>query len=202
VNVVIRPEQALTGDLDRAALIQAIPEGYVVKGLFFGRHVQTLGADFDALCSELEEAPRFGRYMPFIDYSRRDYVRIMIAAARKAFPAQALREGIRRLGRQDFAVFAESTWGKVSLAVATYIKSFLLAVPPIYMKIAPGKWVVSAEELDTATVRMKFSPIYGAWEYQLGQIEGAVIAMKSRPTIGVQEVSPGTFQFDVGFESG
>jgi uncharacterized protein (TIGR02265 family) len=196
-TVTLSTTQALSGDLDAEAVARAIPKTNVVKGMFFTRHVAQLGADFANVVPRLEAPPRFGRYVPFSDYLQSDYMRVSSAVAVKVYPRLGLREAMRRLGRDDFTVFGESTVGKVILAVVGDARAALLKTPGIYIKMAPGDWTVVGEEIDEHTVRIEFFPAYGSWEYQLGQLEGVVLKYNVSPTTTVTELPGPRVRFDV-----
>jgi len=191
--------QKLSGDLDAEAIARRIPRANVVKGMFFSRHVTELGAGFANVATRLDAPPRLGRYVPFSDYPQSDYMRVSTAVALKIYPRLGLREAMRRLGRDDFSVFGESTVGKVILAVVGDAKTALLKTPGIYMKMAPGDWTVTGQELDDGAVCIEFFPAYGAWEYQLEQLEGVVMkyGASSTTTVIESQESRGT---PLGFE--
>ncbi|HVU05590.1 MAG TPA: DUF2378 family protein [Polyangiaceae bacterium] len=188
---------SLVGTLDPEAVAAQLPKSYVVKGMFFARLLAQLGPGFSAIEPKLEQPPRLGRYVPFSDYPQSDYVRVSTATAQKVFPGVPLREALRRLGREDFSVFAGSTVGKVILAVVGDARTALLRTPTIYMKMAPGDWVVTGEEVNDRVVRLQFSPVYGTWEYQVGQLEGLVMNYGGEPKITIRELPSRTLQFDV-----
>lgn len=196
VPVTLSATQALSGDLDAEAVARAIPNTYVVKGMFFARHVTQLGPEFEKVMTRLDAPPRFGRYVPFSDYLQSDYMRVSTAVAVKVYPRLGLREAMRRLGRDDFSVFGESTIGKVIMAVVGDARAALLKTPGIYMKMAPGS-TVTGEEYDEHTIRIEFSPAYGAWEYQLGQLEGVVMKYGTTPTTTISELPGQVIRFDV-----
>ena len=189
----------LAGSLDPEALARAIPKSYLVKGMFFGRLLAQLGPGFASVEPKLDVQPRLGRYVPFSDYPQSDYVRVSTATAQKLFPGVPLREAMRLLGREDFSVFASSTLGKVILAAVGDARSALLRTPYIYMKMAPGDWSVTGEELDARTIRIEFAPVYGTWEYQLGQLEGVVMNYGGEPMTTIHELPGKKIQFDVRY---
>jgi uncharacterized protein (TIGR02265 family) len=188
---------ALRGTYDVEAEVRAIPAAYGVKGMFFDRLVQVLGPDFESVSKELEKAPPNGRYVGFRDYPGGDFARLAAACGRKVHPRLGLREAVRRIALDDFRVFAESTIGKVTLAVASGARSILNKVPFIYRSLAPGDWDISAEDLDERTVRLDFRPFVGRWEYAVGQFEGAVLHYTERSVISVYELEAGHIRFDV-----
>jgi uncharacterized protein (TIGR02265 family) len=195
--VTISSSQALLGDVDAEYIARAIPKTNIVKGMFFTRHVSQLGADFANVIPSLEAPPRFGKYVPFSDYLQSDYMRVITAVARKSYARLGLREGLRRLGRDDFNVFGESTFGRVILAVVGDAKAAILKTPGIYMKMAPGDWTATGEEIDEHTVRIEFFPTYGSWEYQLGQLEGVVLKYGVEPTTTISELPGPRIRYDM-----
>jgi uncharacterized protein (TIGR02265 family) len=196
-RVSFTPAEPLSGSFDPEVIAKSVPPDYAVKGMFFARLAAQLGAGFAAVAERLESPPRFGRYVPFSDYPQADYVRVSAAAAQKLYPGIPLREGMRRLGRDDFGVFAASTFGKVILAAVGDARSALLKTPFIYQKMAPGPWTVTGEELDDSTIRLEFAPVHGTWEYQLGQLEGIVQNFGASPVTVVSELPGRKIQFDV-----
>jgi uncharacterized protein (TIGR02265 family) len=192
----LTPAQYLRGTLDGEATARNIPSSFLVKGMFFARVVSQLGDGYANVVPQLAAPPRLGRYVPFSDYPQADYVRLSVAAAAKLYPNVPLREGLRRLGRDDFGVLATSTIGKVTLAAVGDARSVLLKAAYIYESLSRG-WKVTGEALDASTVRITFAPVYGTWEYTLGQLEGVVLNFGGTPTTTVNELPGRTVQFDV-----
>jgi uncharacterized protein (TIGR02265 family) len=193
----VRSGVALHGSYDVEAEVRSVPEGYLVKGMFFDRLLVVLGSDFQALRSKLVKPPDRGKYVGFRDYPGADFVRLVAAAGRKAYPRVGLREAIRLLAHDDFKVFADSMVGKVTLAVVSDARSILRKVPFIYRSLAPGAWDISAEELDERTMRLEFRPFFGRWEYAAGQFESAILHFGPRSVIHVAELGDGHVRFDV-----
>jgi hypothetical protein len=187
----IHDSDALVGDYDLEASALAIPSdrGLVVKGMFFHRHVDILGPEWDAVLETLAEPPRGGRYLAFGNYHSGDYVRVSGRAARKRYPGVGAREALRRLAREDFDVFATSTLGRVIMTVVTDARGALHKSPFVYEKLAPGDWRVLVTDLDERTLRMEFTPFYGRWEYTLGQVEGVVLHYRPMSVVRVSELS-------------
>ncbi len=190
-------EDELSGDLDFDALARAIPPEFRVRGMFFARLAERLTAEWDALEPELTEPPRGGRYVAFKDYPSSDYSRLSGALSTRLFPRVGSREAMRRLAREDFRVFADSTLGKVVLTVVGDAGAALHKVPFAYSKMAPGPWEIVSETVDASTVRVEFRATYGTWEYQLGQLEGVVLPFGGSPITTVSEPGPRVVRFDV-----
>lgn len=197
VSETVHSGVALHGSYDVDAELRSVPEGYRVKGMFFERLLVVLGKDFEPLRERLLEPPDRGRYVSFRDYPGADFVRLVAAAGRKAHPRVGLREAIRRLALDDFQVFKSSMVGKVTLAVVSDARTILRKVPFVYRSLAPGKWDISAEDLDPHTVRLDFRPFFGRWEYAVGQFESAILHYGPRSTIHVFELGAGHVRFDV-----
>jgi len=194
---VIRSGQPLAGDFDIEQEARSIPGSNVVKGMFFNRMVELIGSGWDSVKPTLVDPPRGARYVTFRDYPQSDYMRVTGAAAKKRHFNVPLREGIRRLARDDFDVFSASTFGRVILAVVGDARAALHRVPYVYSKLAVGDYDIRVEDLDARTVRIEFAPLYGRWEYTVGQFEGIVLHFGYQPTTRVEELPELRLRFDV-----
>lgn len=163
----------LTGTLDLDAMLPRYPKTDSIKGMFFGRFSETLG-DLGRFADQLSSPPRFGRYVPFTDYPLRDYMFLVNRSVEKRYAALGLREGLRRLARDDLAIFGQSVLGRVMVEVAGSAHPALLATPKAFAAVAKGGLVLSARSLGPTRVEMTFAGVYGAWEYNVGQLEGIV----------------------------
>jgi uncharacterized protein (TIGR02265 family) len=196
-DTVFTPADLATGSFDAEAVVRSIPRTFQVKGMFFNRLTDLLGPRFASIVPMLQAPPRLGRYVPFADYPQADYLRLSIVAAERLYSSYSLCEGIRRLSRDDFRVFAESNLGKVLLSVIGDAHSALLRAPQIYEKVAPGPWRITGHELDAASVQIRFAPIIGPIEFQLGQLEGMVLSFGQSPRVRVRTEDDGSATFDV-----
>lgn len=197
LNTVITPDDPIAGSFDVEAAVRVFTKAHLVKGMFFNRLAAALGASFSDVVPTLEAPPRLGKYLPFSDYPQGDYLRLAVAAAQKTYATWSLREGIRRLSRDDFRVFAESTFGKVVLAVVGDVHSALLNVPSAYSKVTTADWRITGEPIDASSVRITFEPVLGPWEFQLGQLEGVVLAFGKTPSIRILELPKSAVRFEV-----
>jgi len=187
----------LAGDFDVEQEARLIPPSYVVKGMFFNRLVELVGTGWDTVKTTLVDPPRAARYVAFRDYPQSDYMRLSGAAARKRHFNVSMREGIRRLARDDFDVFSSSTFGRVILAVVGDARAALHRVPYVYSKLAMGDYDIRVDDLDPRTVRIEFAPLYGRWEYTVGQFEGIVHHFGYQPTTRVEELPELRLRFDI-----
>src|SRR4051794_10240301 len=101
----VGPNEKLTGPLEFEKLASTYPRDQKVKGMFFARHMTTLGSDFDAITDKLLSPPRAGRYVSFNDYPGVDHFRVSYAAALKKFPGVSPREAVRQSAREDTREF-------------------------------------------------------------------------------------------------
>ena len=197
LNSVYSPDDPISGTFDVDATARLFTRAHLVKGMFFNRLLAVLGPSFGDLVPSLEAPPRLGKYLPFSDYPQGDYLRVAVAVAERSYPAWSLREGIRRLSRADFKVFADSTLGKVLLAVAGDVHAALINVPSTYTKVTSANWTITGEAIDQGAVTITFAPLLGPWEFQLGQLEGVVLAFGKTPSVRVMELPKGAVRFDV-----
>ena len=175
-----------------------MPASYVVKGMFFKQLVERLGPiGWDEVAAALRWAPPGGKYVAFKDYPQRDHFLLACGVARKRYPAYGLREGLRRLARDDMRTFGESTFGGVVLSLVRDARGALLKVPMVYAKVAPGDWDITATDLDGGGVCIEFSEFYGDWAYTLGQLEGVVMHYHQSPEITVESNGTAAARFEV-----
>ncbi|MCB9596548.1 MAG: DUF2378 family protein [Sandaracinaceae bacterium] len=160
------------------------PKRFFVKGMFMQPIADALGGDFDAFRSWLLDPPR-GRYVPFRDYPQHDHTRLLATLAERRHPDLTHAEGMRRLARKDFHVFAQSTLGRVILAMVGDARSALHHLPTVYAKVAPGDQRLVVETLDDGRIRIDYRPNHGVYAYQLGQVEEIVRHFGAEPSTEV-----------------
>lgn len=112
-RIQVRPGVPLVVDLDPIARMAKWPETLRIKGMFFTHLVEILGSDATPLLAKLDDPPRNGRYLPFVDYPQLDHAKLFVAAARKKWPHATLHEAMRQLGRANYDAFLTSTVGQV-----------------------------------------------------------------------------------------
>jgi uncharacterized protein (TIGR02265 family) len=193
-RIQLRVEVPLRGELDELAAVEAVPEDFLLKGMFFKRLTEGLGPAFGALKPQLESPPR-GGYLNFKDYPQRDYTRLHFALAKKRYPKLSSREAVRRIAREDFDVFAQSVLGKVIVALVRDARTALHKVPEVYQRVAPGDWNVAVSDVDDATVGLEFHGLPGVWEYQVGQLEGIARAFGAPGHVQVEQRGPNNVLF-------
>jgi uncharacterized protein (TIGR02265 family) len=100
-----------TAPLDLAERVAALPPHATVKGMFF----QSISDQANAATGK---HPGRDRYVSYKDYPLREWMDLLLKAARLTFPRLPVREGIRRLGQGSYPAFAKSTVGRVLMAAA------------------------------------------------------------------------------------
>jgi uncharacterized protein (TIGR02265 family) len=195
--VIVGPDDVLDGELDDSVRNAVVPASYVVKGMFFSRLHERLRDCWDEMLPQLQAPPRFGRYVPFTDYPQGDYLTLSLAIADRLYADVSPREGLRRLARDDFDIFAASTFGRIVLGAVGDVHAALLTMASVYPKVASGDWEIRGTEVDDSTVRLEWLRAYGGWEYQLGQIEGLVRHWSTDYRVTVTAPASDHFRFDV-----
>ena len=196
LDIPITLSTRLSQPISLEAGLATIPVETTVKGMFFRRHVEGLGSDYETVSATLDVPVKDGKYVAFRDYPQRDYARMIAATARKRFPLLPGREALRQLAREDFKVFAESMIGKVIMTVAGDARGSLMHVPDAYRAIVPGA-NVHAVDLNPHTVRITFEPLMGFLEYTLGQLEGVVLAFDGSPLTTIHVIKDGGHAYEV-----
>jgi uncharacterized protein (TIGR02265 family) len=195
-NVPLDPGTALTSTVQVDELLARYPKHYSVKGMFCNRIVDMLGEDFATLRPLLVAPPRGERYLPFKDYPQADYTRLVVASAAKRFPALPLSEAVRRVARDDFATFADSTMGKITTALVGDPHVALLHMPEVFARVAPGP-ELKTQERDAHSVHVLLTGYFGLVEYMLGQFEGIVMSFSYAPRITIARVDEHGLAFDI-----
>jgi uncharacterized protein (TIGR02265 family) len=177
-----------TGPLDVAAALERCPPEATTRGMFLADIVEALqkkGLPVPATT-----------YHAFGTYPQRDFITVAAAAAKALYPELGEREGLRRLGRLAYPIFADTMIGKVMFGV---LGNDVGAV----MRVSPGAYeaVLShgrAELMDSGPrhARVRLSNVATFLDsYQVGVFEGTLLACKVPGTVKVRLESPVTGEF-------
>lgn len=134
--------------LDVDAYVGAVPPGASAKGMFSAAILETAKSRGLPLPAARE------RYLSFEDVPMREYILLLVQAARVFFPDTTLRQGLRKLGRATRDVFERSIVGAVFMstgddlpgAIAAAAKAYAIMTPPSRFEIlesTPKRIVVS-----------------------------------------------------------
>ena len=188
--VKVHSNEQLVGDLDFQESLEAIPRGYMVKGMFLGSMVSNLGtAAWEELKPRLDAPPRWDRYLPFTDYPQRDHFRIVYELVRRRFSGYGTREGMRRVARDDLRIFASSLVGRAMLGAVGNAVDALLLLPLGYRHVVRGQ-ELEGHRVSQSEARLEWRYDDGRWEYNLGQVEGIVLHFCSGCTTRILEANP------------
>lgn len=180
-------ESPLAVDEDWEAVLPLIGRGHRIRGMFIAPIAGLLdGASLKTVMATLDEPPRAGVFVPFLSYSRRDYLRIVLAAADRGPSALSRAERIRHIAFNDFATFSASLLGQAVRASVGTARAALLRTPQVYSSVAPADdGSVSGGNIgDDVELVFTGYPIF--WPYHLGQIEGMVATFGDRCSTRVE----------------
>lgn len=173
--------------------IQAAPTHAMVRGMFFD-----FAVDRARRISSKTVATQ--SRVAFVQYSMRDYMRLLADCAAISFPHESLRSGLRRLGTHLYDDFSDTMIGRAIFSVSGRRFDKLVAMAPRAYSTSydPCELKTSVIAPDLALVR--FEPMhvfmdtfhYGAWE-------GAARYCHVTPTIRVHLERPGIGEFEIGF---
>ncbi|MCA9584143.1 MAG: DUF2378 family protein [Myxococcales bacterium] len=183
-HISVRCREPLRGDVAIAQVLAEIPDDHALKGMFFRRYVDALGAELDVLLPTLDAPPRLGRYMPFSTYPLADYLRLFDRVARSRYAGFGVREAYRMLARSEVEVFVASTLGRVTFSLLQDPAAALLKYPESFGVLAFGP-KVRAERAGEG-VCVVFEPYRGALEYAIGVLEGLVLAFDQEPALEIE----------------
>ena len=165
-------------DVDAEAVLARIDTKQRIRGMFVLPIVQLLTPSAKAaVLATLDERPRGGTFLPFLGYSRRDYLRIVLAAADAGDPALSRAQRIRAIARNDFVTFSESLLGRTIRAAVSTTTAAILKTPSVYDAVAPAPGArISARALADGRLELRYERYPLLWPYHLGQLEGMAVA--------------------------
>ena len=174
----------LEAPLDAVAVIDAIPAGATITGVF-------LAGIADAAKTRGTKLPTArDRYVDFRAYPLREHATLLVEAARAYFPDEPLRRGLLKLGRGGPRTLLKSTVGRVVLgsvegpldALGAMAKSYALHTKPATVEVEP----LSQRR---ALVRMR-SVYYFVDSHHVGVFEGVLRLANAEGRVRVQSLGP------------
>jgi hypothetical protein len=198
MRFTISPGDPLPAKPDLDARLAETPANATIKGTFLQRLVDLVG---DVSRVPLDAPPRLGRYLPFGDYPTKDFRRLLLAAARKKYPSLHISEAVRRMQRDNLAIFASSTLGSVTMSMLGSIEAALGKMPTAYGLVMSKPVLVRATPIDEGgrpAVRI-FYESYLGWldSGEIGSVEGVVQYFGATPRIEAELANHHTGTFVV-----
>jgi uncharacterized protein (TIGR02265 family) len=166
--------------IDVAAHVNATPVGATIKGMFPSGVVEA--------CEAVGGRPKHAgaRYLAFADYSMRDYLLLLVEAARVLHPRLPLRSGLRKIGRASQPTFERSMVGRVIFGTMHDVPSALDAIVRAYGVAMPTA-TVEVREVDDAHALVSLAGVTSFLDsHHVGVIEGIARAVGVRVEISVK----------------
>ncbi|MFK7986784.1 MAG: DUF2378 family protein [Sandaracinaceae bacterium] len=187
-----------SNDVDLDAHLSALPHDGTCKGLFLRDAIRCAKAAQPEVDLFREAGMNERRILPFFDYPYGDLLRLLVAAARIAWPRLPPGEGLRRLGRSAFLAMADQQIGRVMFHA--FIRDFgrLLDVGSRAWGVAVSFGEVQYQRLGDGHGTYRFEGLAGFIDsYQLGVVEGAMQWCGATGEVWVRRdsVSKGTLEF-------
>jgi uncharacterized protein (TIGR02265 family) len=175
--------------LDAAAYIEASPPGASIKGMF-----ATAVAE-GARTRRITLPSARARYLAFQDVPLREYMTLLVEAARAFFPQATLRQSLRKLGRSSRDIFAQSIVGRVVLSTAEDLPGALVACAKAYAISTPPARA-EVREMTQSRAVVTFSDVYHFLDsHHVGVLEGIARGCGVRVDARVRLDSP--YQGDI-----
>jgi uncharacterized protein (TIGR02265 family) len=169
--------------LDTGERIIHTPEEGTLRGVFFQVVVDQLVAQGKSPLGPLH-------YSGFTRYPLRDYLRLVVAAARQLHPDLPLREALRRVGHDVYPVFKATMAGSAIFAFASddFAKVAGLARKAYSVALSPA--AVDIRTLGPRHIVVELRDVYTFPDcLQIGVWEGALIACKAEGSVLLQRHS-------------
>lgn len=196
-SLTITTRSTLSHEVDVEARIAACPADHAVKGMFFTRLVDmAMKAGVRPEDMPLTKPVAEGRYVAFLDYPLKDYVRWTAAAGKKLHGRVPMSEALRRVAQADFGQFLASGVGKVMVEFMSDARSVMIRSGQIYGLVVKGPTITTREE--GKTVIVSYRNYHGPVEcYPAGTLEGACRHFDAPYEIFVDILSPTAADYHV-----
>jgi uncharacterized protein (TIGR02265 family) len=172
----------LQSPIDVEARIAETPLAATAKGMFFEQF---------ARLARKSGLPCEARYVPFRDYSLRDFMRLLADYARKRFPDASPREGLRRAGWEAYPALMNSVVGRVLFTFARGDAQAALRLAPQAYKYSLSDCAVTTRISTSQQMLLEFRDVWNFPDcYQVGVIEGGCRAFGVTPRILTRVLSP------------
>jgi uncharacterized protein (TIGR02265 family) len=141
------------------------------------------------------------RFLPFLDYSSKYFLPLVVAAAKLTYPRDPQKTALRKLAVPTFAEVRNTRAGSIVFdALGSSVEAILLAAPKSYRVFstnAPSR----TERIKAQHVRVYFENYRALMDsYDVGILEGALIAFDKTGTVTPKITGPADGYLDVEWE--
>jgi uncharacterized protein (TIGR02265 family) len=169
--------------LDAARVLQQIPTGATIAGMFF------LALLEGAQRRQVELPFPRERYLPFGFYPISEFAPLLVAAAERFYPELPLRQGLRRIGTSGPVAFLGSTLGKVTLGASEGAHAMVAAIAKTYaINVKPSRCDITETNERSIIVRVEGVP-YFLDSHHVGVFEGTLHYAGVQGTVLIQSYS-------------
>jgi uncharacterized protein (TIGR02265 family) len=169
--------------LDAARVVNAIPPGARIAGMFF------LALLDGAERRQVELPFPRERYLPFGFYPVSEFAPLLVEAAQRFHPELSLRRGLRRIGRVGPTAFLSSTLGKVTLGASEGVHAAVSAIASTYgINLRPSRCDVKETHPRSMIVSLEDVP-YFLDSHHVGVFEGTLEFAGVQGTVQVRKRS-------------
>lgn len=168
-------------DVDVEAHLALLPPDGAIRGVFVAGLLTQAGkpAEIHALAGVPER-----RYLPFINYPVRDYIRLLLATASVVYPRLSRGEALRQLAWTAFDTLLGTTAGRAMFAVLGDDPTRVLLMAKRAYALSVNFGTVGAELIAPGHVRVSFRDYPMFLETtQVGVMEGALRHFKCTPQV-------------------
>lgn len=173
------------------ARIASVPDRGTIRGMFMRQaHAWLPGSNPS-------------RYLPFSNYSLREYMETLLKAAARRFPRARPAEALVQLGREVYPLFASSLAGGAIFGIAnnTYRHVVELSPRAYPITLSPGRAEVSQSSEDSANVALRDVWVFPEF-FHAGIWLGAMTVCRTHGTISVVPRSVCDVEFKILWKTG
>jgi uncharacterized protein (TIGR02265 family) len=155
-----------TAPFDPRPNLRGVPDNHRVRGLFFNSII-------DVAKRRGIVVPRIHDYVDFKHYPVREWMELVLGAARLCYPQLSLRGGLRNLGRYAYPSFATSMVGRVTFGILGDDLARIMNIASKGYACSLTHARVTVVSATAQSVRARFEHSYGFIDsYQVGVFEG------------------------------
>jgi uncharacterized protein (TIGR02265 family) len=169
-----------------AARISVVPSHGQVRGMFVRQARAWLPATASA------------RYLPFANYSMREYMETLLKAAARRYPRESPGSALVHLGLDVYPTFASSLVGGTIFGIANNVFQKIVELSPkaYPLTLTPGAVTVLRSEAASARVELRDVWVFPEF-FHAGVWLGAMQTCRMQGTIKVTRRSPCDVDFDL-----